>query len=289
MAERKLGRGLDGLMQAAPGEPMPEITAVVAPQVPTTTLPLTLLDPNPFQPRQNMAPEELEHLKASILEHGVLQPIVVRRHGERYQIIAGERRFRASQAAGLAEAPVIVRDVPDEQMLELALIENLQREDLDPMEKATSFRAYMDRFDITQERASVRLGIDRSTIANIVRLLDLPEEVQTLVRQGMVTMGHARAILSIESPKKQVEVAARVAREDLSVRQVERIAKATGPTKRRGKAGGKAAHVRDLESRFREALGTKVTLEEGGKPGSGRIVIEFYNHDDLDRILAKLS
>jgi ParB family chromosome partitioning protein len=135
----------------------------------------------------------------------------------------------------------------------------------------------------------VRLGIDRSTIANIVRLLDLPEEVQTLVRQGMVTMGHARAILSIESAKKQVEVAARVAREDLSVRQVERIAKATGPAKQRAKAGGKAAHVRDLESRFREALGTKVTLEEGSKPGSGRIVIEFYNHDDLDRILAKLS
>ena len=286
MAERKLGRGLDGLMQAASRDPIPEIAPA---QAGATTVATSLLDPNPQQPRQGIKPEELEHLKASIQEHGVLQPIVVRRNGERYQVIAGERRFRAAQGIGLAEVPVIVRDATDEEMIELALVENLQREDLDPIEKATSFKAYLDRSGKTQEVAATRLGLDRSTISNMIRLLELPNEVQGMVRSGLVAMGHARAILSIPDRKRQVEVAERVAREGLSVRQVERLTAAVGHPRRKAKAAAKGVHARDLEAKLRESLGTKVTVEEGTKAGTGRIVIEFYSNEDLDRILGRIS
>jgi len=286
MADKKLGRGLDGIMQTAASHP---ITEAPVQQPPSTALPVALLDPNPFQPRQGMEPQDLDHLRASILEHGVLQPLIVRRSGDRFQVIAGERRLRAAQSAGLAEVPVVVRDATDDQMLELALVENLQREDLDPIEKATSFKAYLDRTKRTQEAAATRLGLDRSTIANMIRLLELPQEVQVMVRTGLVAMGHARAILSVESTKRQIDIAQKVAREGLSVRQVERLAASYAPTKRRQKKPAKDPHVRDLEARLRNVLGTKVSVEEGPKPGSGKIVIEFYSNDDFERILAKLS
>jgi len=286
MAERKLGRGLDGLLQGMPTRAMPE---VVARDEPVTSVALSLLDPNPQQPRQAMAAENLEHLKQSIREHGVLQPIVVRKRGGRYQIIAGERRFRAAEGLGLAEVPVVVREVPDEQMLELALVENLQREDLDPIEKANSFKAYLASSGRTQEEAASRLALDRSTISNMIRLLDLPAEVQALVRGGLVTMGHARAILSLEDPKREIELAGRVVREGLSVREVERLAARTAPARRRRRGKAKGPLVEDLESRLREAFGTKVSVEEGAKPGTGRIVIEFYSQEDLDRIVSKVS
>jgi len=286
MADRRLGRGLDGLMQAATSRPVPDIAQLKGP---TSSVPISLLDPNPHQPRQAMKAEDLEHLKGSIREHGVLQPIIVRRSGERYQIIAGERRFRAAQGVGLVEVPVVVRDATDEEMLELALVENLQREDLDPIEKATSFKAYLGRAGKTQEYAAARLGLDRSTIANMIRLLELPEAVQQMVRAGLVAMGHARAILSMTDAKRQTALAERVAREGLSVRQVERMASAQAPSRRKGKAQPKAVHLRDLEARLREALGTKVTIEEGPKPGTGRIIIEFYGTEDVDRILSRLS
>jgi ParB family transcriptional regulator, chromosome partitioning protein len=286
MAERKLGRGLDGLMQAVAGRAFAE---PVAQPAPVTTLPISLLDPNPRQPRQGIEPEELEQLRSSIIEHGVLQPIVVRPHGQRYQIIAGERRFRAAQSAALSEVPVIVRQATDEEMLELALVENLQRSDLDPIEKAVSFKSYLDHSGKTQEVAAVRLGLDRSTIANMIRLLELPEEVQGMVRAGMVAMGHARAILSITDRKKQIAVAEKVAREGLSVRQVEKLVGASESSRKRSKRAPKDVHARDIEARLRESLATKVSVEEGSKPGSGRIVIEFYTNDDLDRILAKLG
>ena len=223
------------------------------------------------------------------MEHGVLQPIVVRANGPRYQVIAGERRFRAAQAAGLSEVPVVTRAATDEEMLELALVENLQRSDLDPIEKAASFKSYLDRSGKTQEAASIRLGVDRSTIANMIRLLELPAAVQGMVRSGLVAMGHARAILAITDPRRQLAIAERVAREGLSVRQVEKIAGAVGVAKKRGKAAPKNVHARDLEAKLREALGTKVSVEEGPKPGTGKIVIEFYNLDDLDRIIARLG
>lgn len=285
MPERRLGRGLDGLLrglarQDAVAEP------VVA--VPVTSIPLGLLDPNPQQPRQVINQGELEHLKESIREHGVLQPILVRPRGQRYQIVAGERRFRAAQAGGLAEIPAVVREVPDDRMLEVALIENLQREDLDPIEKARSFKAFLGSTRLTQEQASQRLGLDRSTIANMVRLLELPDPVQVLVRSGQVAMGHARALLALADPKRQLALAARVVREGLSVRQVEALAGPARPRRKAGKPAEKGAHVRDLEARLREALGTKVTVEEGSRPGTGRIVIEFFSHDDAERILERI-
>jgi ParB family chromosome partitioning protein len=286
MADKKLGRGLDGIIQTAARSPLP---AQAPAQAPATSLPLTLLDANPFQPRQAFQPEDLQHLTASILEHGVLQPIVVRPKGDRYQVIAGERRLRAAQSAGLAEVPVIVREATDDDMLELALVENLQRQDLDPIEKATSFKAYLDRSRRTQEAAAVRLGLDRSTIANMIRLLELPSEVQALVRTGMVAMGHARAILSVENARQQIDIAQRVARQGLSVRQVERLAASYATPKRRTKPTAKDSHVRDLEAKLRDALGTKVSIDEGPKPGTGKITIEFFSHDDFERILDRLT
>lgn len=285
MADKKLGRGLDGIIQTAARHPLAQSPT---PQAPSTALPVDLLDPNPFQPRQGMEPQDLDHLRSSILEHGVLQPLIVRRSGDRFQVIAGERRLRAAQSAGLAEVPVIIRDATDDEMLELALVENLQREDLDPIEKATSFKAYLDRSKRTQEAAATRLGLDRSTIANMIRLLELPQEVQAMVRTGLVAMGHARAILSVETAKRQIEIAQKVARDGLSVRQVERLA-ASYATKRRQKKPAKDPHVRDLEARLRDVLGTKVSVEEGPKAGSGRIVIEFYSNEDFERILTRLS
>ena len=290
MAERKLGRGLEGLMDSATHQPIPALAPEPAiAQGPQSTLPVSALDPNPYQPRQGMEPAGLEHLKASILEHGVLQPIVVRRAGDRFQVIAGERRFRAAQSAGLAEIPVIIREANDDEMLELALVENLQREDLDPIEKATSFKAYLDRTHRTQEAAATRLGLERSTLSNMIRLLELPHEIQAMLRTGLLAMGHARAILSVEVPKRQIEIAERVVREGLSVRQVERLAGPTPSARRKAKRAAKPADVRDLEAKLREALGTKVLVEEGQKPGTGKIVIEFYTHDDLDRIMRRLA
>jgi ParB family chromosome partitioning protein len=282
MAERKLGRGLDGLLQTMPTQPAPDLTLT---QAPTVTLPITMLDPNPVQPRQGMEIGGLEHLKDSIREHGILQPVVVRRHEDRYQIIAGERRFRAAEALGLQEVPVVVRDVPDDQMLELALVENLQREDLDPIEKAESFKAYLESSGRTQDAAATRLGLDRSSISNMIRLLELPAEVQSLVRAGVIAMGHARAILSVEGAAKQIELAQQVAREGLSVREVERRAALTTPARPRRKAASRSAELRDLEGRLRQVFGSKVTIKPGPKPGTGKIVVEFYGQEDLDRIL----
>lgn len=287
MPNRRLGRGLDGLLKAKVPGPAADLAEPVGP---TATVPVSLVDPNPHQPRQDVDEAELEHLAASIREHGILQPLVVRRCGDRYEVVAGERRLRAARAVGLRDVPAVVRDVPDEQMLELALVENLQRLDLDPIEKARSFKAYLSSTGRTQSEAAARLGLDRSTVANMIRLLDLPDSVQMMVRKGLLAMGHARAILALEGPKQQVRLAERAAREGLSVRQVEALASAGGAKPRtRRRAAAKSPEVRDLEARLREALGTKVTVEPGRKPDAGRIVIAFYNQDDLDRILERLA
>ncbi len=281
MADRRLGRGLDGLMQE-----MEAAEPAIDGHVSVTSLPVGLLDANPYQPRQGIDVAGLEKLKASIAEHGVLQPIMVRPQGERYQVVAGERRLRAARGVGLEHVPVVVRNVPDDRMLELALIENLQREDLDPIEKAESFRAYLEGSGRTQEVAAQRLGLDRSTVSNMIRLLELPGEVQQLVRAGAVAMGHARALLALGDAKRQMEVAERVVREGLSVRQVERIASASAVAKgRKSRVKAPSPHVRELEGRLREALGTKVSVQEGKKPGTGRIFVEFYSAEELDRLL----
>ncbi|HUU91227.1 MAG TPA: ParB/RepB/Spo0J family partition protein [Phycisphaerae bacterium] len=286
MGNHRLGRGLDGLLKGQAAQPIPDLATMTGP---TTSVAMALLDPNPQQPRRAVETPDLEQLAASIREHGVLQPIVVRKRGERYQIIAGERRFRAAEASGLDEIPVVVREVPDDQLLELALVENLQREDLDAIEKAESFKAYLESTGRTQAAAAARLGLDRSTIANMIRLLDLPATVQVMIRNGFLAMGHARAILAIDDGRKQVQIAERVAREGLSVRQVERLVAPRVPGRRKPRQSLKSPEVRDLERRLREALGARVSVELGAKPETGRIVIDFYSQDDVDRILSRLE
>src|SRR5262245_21909654 len=218
MVERRLGRGLDFLLSG------PELTAGDE----VRSVELARLKPNPFQPRREFRTEELEELSASIREHGVLQPIVVRTVGDGYEVIAGERRWRACARLGMTSLPALIRKADDTQMLELALVENIQRQDLNAIEEARGYQAYVQRLDLTHDQAAQRLGKSRSTVANMIRLLDLPGDVQELVSRGTLAMGHARAILAVADPEAQRSLARRVAEEHLSVRDVERLARDWG-------------------------------------------------------------
>ena len=277
-AKGKLGRGLDSLMagdEAEGGD--------------VSKLPLDQISPNPFQPRERIDPATLEGLIESIQENGILQPITVRRSAGGYELVAGERRYRAAQQIGMAEIPAAVRDVTDEKMLELALVENIQREDLNPIEKAKAFRQLIETFQLTQEEAARRLGQDRSTVANFMRLLELPDEIQEFVSRGTITMGHARALLSMTDLKRQLSVCKSIVKDELSVRETERIC-SPGTRKKSGKkkkAASKSAHVRDLEEELRVRLGTKVQIADKG--GAGKIIIEYYNADDFERIMDRIK
>jgi len=280
--ERRLGRGLESLLGGR--ESVEETAAAMS--TGGKEVPLSMIRANPLQPRVGFEEREMAELVESIRAVGILQPLVVRRRGEGYDIIAGERRFRAAQMIGMEKVPVIERDAGDDEMLTLALVENLQREDLNPMEKAKGFRQLIERFEITQEEAARRIGKDRSTIANFIRLLDLPESVQHIVSRGTISMGHARALLGILHASAQQAMALRIEEEGLSVREVERlVAEMRAPKSKRGTAvkPPKNPHIRDLEDRLRERLGAKVGLNVSGK--RGRITIHFFNDDDLQRIL----
>jgi len=283
MVQHKLGRGLDFLLSGTADRAADEVRL----------LELGRIRANPFQPRREFRPEELEELSASIREHGILQPIVVRAAGTDYEIVAGERRFRACQRLGLATIPALVRVADDTQMLELALIENIQRQDLNAIEEARAYDAYVKRLDLTQEQAAQRLGKSRSTVANMLRLLDLPTDVQEFVSRGTLSMGHARAILAVADAEAQRALARRVIAESLSVRDVERLAKA-GSTEgvaavvaAPGAETARSAHIGDIERRLAERLGTKVSIRDRGGPG--RIVIDYYSPDDLERVLEVLA
>jgi ParB family chromosome partitioning protein len=282
MVQRKLGRGLDFLISGT-DRPDEEVSQV----------PLGALRANPFQPRREFAEEELAELASSIREHGVLQPIVVRRQGEAYELVAGERRWRACALLGHATIPAVVRDVNDDQMLELALVENVQREDLNPMELARAYRALQDRLSLTQEQTTARLGISRSALANVTRLLDLPADLQEFVSRGTLTMGHARALLAIGDSSLQRALAGRIVAEGWSVRDVERAVQAPAPTPAPSATDPEAstpparpAHFDDLEAQLRERLGTRVRLQH--RNDRGRIVIEYFTREDLDRLLELL-
>jgi len=258
---------------------------------------IDLIETNPFQPRKDFSPEELAQLSQSIEEHGLLQPLLVRRVDETYQLIAGERRLRAAQAAGWREVPVRVVEAQDRQMSELALVENLQRKDLNAMEKAASFKQYLQTAGCTQEELAKRLKLDRSTIANLIRLLELPEAVQAAVRQGRITQGHARALLTLGDERRQIELAERVEREGLSVRAIEAVvqdivdAEDREPLSVVGQAGvskkpksrPRNEQIAALEQEFRAALGLKVKLVHNAR-GRGKLTIQFSNHDEFDRL-----
>jgi ParB family chromosome partitioning protein len=268
---KALGRGLSALI------PEPEAPA---PPAAGAEVPVSALDPNPFQPRAALDPARLAELAASIRESGIVQPLLVRRRGERYQIIAGERRLRAAQAAGLATVPVMVRDVADEHLLELALVENIQREELNPIEEAQAFHRLQDEFHLTQEEIARRVGRDRTTVANTLRLLRLPRELRELVAGGGLDAGHARALLALDRSEEQLALGREAARKGLSVREVERrVAQRRAPRETRPR---KDANTRAAEERLRSALGARVEIARRGRVGQIRIL--FNGEAELNRL-----
>lgn len=283
--EKRLGRGLGSLLG--------DKQEVVAPKE-ARELPVAALRPNPYQPRKTFDPESLQELAESIRTHGILQPVVVRRQGDGYELVAGERRWRASQAIGRTTIPAVVRDdLSERDMLELALVENVQRQDLDAVERARGFQQMMEVLHLTQDQVAERVSLKRSTVANHLRLLDLPEPVQRGIAKGLLTMGHARALLALPGPKEQARWMERVVRDDLSVRQVEQLVR-TEAEARRVKTPPPAAAdtipawATQLEERMRRHLGTKVTLQNG--PGyRGEIRIEYFSRADLERLSELLA
>jgi ParB family chromosome partitioning protein len=342
--ERRLGRGLEALLGRAgidPAAPPPQTdgSAAVAGQpatraagglgsgaarlilhaaeeveeaaatLPSSDLAVALVDPNPWQPRSELGDADLAELTDSLREHGLVQPIVVRARGDRYQLIAGQRRLAAARRLGWTSLPARVLEVEDRQMAEIAIVENLQRRDLDALEKAASFKQYLATWGCTQEELAKRLSIDRSHVANLIRLLELPEKVQERLRAGKLSMGHARALLPLGDEAEQVRLADRVAAEGLSVRALEREIQEIlrqdeaddtaegeepaaineaggGPPKRKpGRpATRRSSQIAAVEAQLRRALGVKVVVHANGK-GAGRIVIPFASLDEFQRLL----
>ena len=291
--QRGLGRGLGALLgdvvdeaparepaQERPAEPAAK-RAPAAPVDEVRMLPIRLIDPNREQPRRSFDEEALKELAASIRAVGVIQPIIVQPNGERFTIIAGERRYRASRLADLTEIPAIVRDWDEQRRLEAALIENLQRDDLNPVEEAMGVRRLMDEAGLTQEMAAQRLGKSRPAVANLLRLLTLPESVQKLLQSGQLSAGHARALVTVD-PKRQVQLANLTVQQGWSIRQLERIcAQPVQETVKKPRVR-RDAQISELEGMARELFGTRVKLD--GDAESGRITLFYYNADDLQRI-----
>jgi ParB family transcriptional regulator, chromosome partitioning protein len=278
MKRKALGKGLSALLP----DPDPASGGEAA-----LTLPLDSLEPNPFQPRTRVDPRRLEELAASIRESGLVQPILARRLGTaRYQIIAGERRWRAAQLAGLAQLPVVLREVPDDRLLELALVENIQRQELSPLEEAHAFHRLQDELGLSQEDVARKVGRDRSTVANTLRLLRLPREVKGLLDDGKLDAGHARALLALERADQQLALAQEAARRGLSVREVERRVTLLRAPQRRAAAARRDPNTRAAEERLRAALGARVEIARRGRGGALRIV--FASEAELNRIFELL-
>ena len=251
------------------------------------TVKTSMVEPRKDQPRKNFDREQLQALSASIAEHGVLQPIIVT-EGENgyYSIIAGERRWRAAKLANLAEIPVIIRKLSDIEVAEIALIENLQREDLNPIEEAIGYKTLMDRFSMTQDKVSERVGKSRSNIANMLRLLTLEDEIKELLIKNKLSTGHARALLSLEGGEKRVKLAQRIADEDMNVRQVEALVKETEIPKKKERKAEKISAYPDVEKQLSEKYGTKIRIKGSRK---GKVEIEFYSVSDLTRLVDLLD
>ncbi|MHC4619198.1 MAG: ParB/RepB/Spo0J family partition protein [Planctomycetota bacterium] len=249
------------------------------------------ITPNPYQVRAVWDQQELEDLAESIRANGVIQPIIVRRAGSGYQLIAGERRYRAAKLASLTAIPALVRSATDEQLLELALVENIHRVDLNPIERAKAYQNYLSSFSLTQAEAAARLGEDRSVISNYLRLLDLPDEIKQMLVNGQLNMGHARAVLALPTDQLRRKLANRAMAGRLSVREVERLVRRylTGIDQPRKSVSPKAPHILDLESRMSSRFGTRVSIETRKNGQRGRIIIEFYSLDEFDRITESIG
>ncbi|HAM72321.1 MAG TPA: chromosome partitioning protein ParB [Verrucomicrobiales bacterium] len=314
MAKPALGRGLSGLLGASspaargpvasPAQPPPGGAATPngtsgagTPPGPAAAqkVELSKIHPCPFQPRKDFSPEALQELADSIQSQGIVQPLIVRRQGERFEIIAGERRWRAAQLAGLKEAPVILRDADDREVLELALIENLQRENLNPIEEALGYSELIEKFQLRQEDAAAKVGKSRTAVANALRLLRLPEPVKTHLREGRLSAGHAKVLLGLTTAEQQEKAAARVLHDGLNVRQTEEfVAHLNTPAAPRPATPGlpAATEARDpnivaVEARLREKLGTRVRLRYA--KGKGALEVKFFSDDELQRILDLLG
>jgi ParB family chromosome partitioning protein len=282
----RLGRGLDALLNSAP-ETEQTLTQ--------TEVQLDAIEHNPYQPRKRFDDDELSSLTDSIRTHGVLQPLVVRQVDGHFQLVAGERRLRAARSAGLASVPVRIVDFNDQQLVEAALVENIQRSDLNPIEKAQGFKDYLDRFHMTHDQLAARLGLARPTISNLVALLDLHPEVQDMVRNGQLSTGHAKVLKSLSGGDKQLTIAKEIIARGLSVHATEAHLKETqhapgaeenGATSSRG-SPHKTAHVEGVENELRQTLGLRVEIKVKGKE-KGQIVLAFESNDDFERLLEVL-
>lgn len=280
--DRRLGKGLSSLLGG------------VVEEAAAHEVDIASISPNPFQPRKSMDPGGLEELRDSIANHGVMQPIMVRKHGAGYQLVAGERRWRAARLAGLERIPAVIRqDLSDQDMLELALVENVQRRDLDPIERARGFKALMDSLGTTQEGVAGKVGLKRATVANHLRLLDLPERAQDALAKGLIQMGHARALLGLARPAEIDAALELCVRSDLSVRDVEQLVRdknttSVGPTPVSAPQSQVASWIRGAERRLEEALGVPVSIRADEK-GRGEIRLVVADKDVVHRLLERLA
>lgn len=274
--KKGLGRGLQALIPEYDDNNLQGVESIKVADI----------EPNQYQPRKHFNEESLEELAGSIKEHGIIQPIVVRKMNKGYQIVAGERRWRAAKIAGLTEIPAIIKDFDERQVMEIALIENLQREDLDPIDEAKAYKSLMEQFNLTQEDVSKKVGKSRSAIANSIRLLNLDDRVQEMVSSGKITMGHAKVILSLQNKEKQFIAANRIIEKNLNVRETEKLVKNMSEEKIRSlKIPAKTnIYLKEIEDNLCSFLGTKVKILQNSK-NKGRIQIEYYGEDDLERLL----
>lgn len=288
MAARGLGKGLDSLIPNTIGESKGKADKGTGSENknPETMVKLTAVEPNRDQPRKNFDEDALLELAESIKQFGLLQPILVQERDGYYEIIAGERRWRAAKIAGLKEVPVIIKNLTDQEIVEISLIENIQREDLNPIEEAQAYKRLLNEFHLKQDEIAERVSKSRTAVTNSMRLLKLCDEVQQMVVNEMITTGHARALLSIENPEEQYMIAQKVFDEKMSVREVEKLVKNLHKPEKPKKAENKSLEViyQNIEEKLKESLGTKVSISSK-ENGAGKIQIEFYDHDDLDRLM----
>lgn len=275
MEKRALGKGLKALI--------PDDVAIKPGERGTVQIKTDEISPGRFQPREMFDPDKLKELILSVKEKGVLQPVIVRPKGNGYELIAGERRLRAAKELGFSQLPAIIMDVKDDEALEIALVENLQRDDLNPMEEAKAYQRLADEFSLTQEDISAKVGRDRASISNTIRLLKLPEKIKEEIYQGRISMGHAKAILMLESEQAQLELCNKIIKRGLSVREAEYFVKRKMKGSSKGRPRKYSTEIRAVEEELQRILGTRVTLLHQSK--RGKIIVEYYSNDDLERLL----
>ncbi|MHC5139214.1 MAG: ParB/RepB/Spo0J family partition protein [Planctomycetota bacterium] len=291
-----LGRGLEALLgpmskQNGKGGNISKFPQDPRLQAAQSELSIDQIKANPFQPRTVWGEQQLSDLAQSIKENGIIQPIIVRKNTDGYEIVAGERRYRAARMAGLQTVPVLQREATDDEMLELALVENIHREDLNPIERAKAYQRFIETFNLNQTEAAKRLGEDRTVVANHLRILSLPKDIRDMLSDGQISMGHARAILALPSDDLRRKLANRAMAGRLSVREVERLVRMhlEGKPQEPAKIKEKEAHIVDLERRLQSLLGTKVNIKANKRSNRGRIIIDYHSIDEFQRLTEKMG